>query len=60
MHGDEIYATASNIDVDSKSAISIVGSILLYCYVILFIFAIASLFIAVITDSYEKIKVVQQ
>lgn len=59
MNGDEIYATMAIIDPVKQLAIWNISLIYLYSYVLLFIFAIANLFIAVITDSYEHIKVSQ-
>ena len=57
MNGDEIYATMSIISYDEQPVVWTFSIIYLYSYVLLFIFAIANLFIAVIMDSYEQIKV---
>jgi len=58
INGDEIYATMSIINYeDHPTEIWLISCLYLYSYIILFVFAIANLFIAVIMDSYETIKV---
>ena len=58
IHGDDVYAAMQNINQeDHPVVIWLVSQVFHYTYCTLFIFAIANLFIAVIMDSYETVKV---
>lgn len=58
INGDEIYGTLSMVNLDEHpSMIYWFSRAYIYSFVIMFIFAVANLFIAVINDSYEAIKV---
>ena len=58
ISGDEIFATLSFITTeDHPMAIFIFSRIYLISFMTIFIFAIANLFVALIMDSYETVKV---
>lgn len=56
INGDEIYSTFTKIR-DKKDLVWMFSRMYIYTFVPLFTFMILSLFIALITDTYETIKV---
>ena len=58
VNGDDMFTTFSEMD-DSDKMIWYISKIYLYLFISLFIFVVLGLFIGIIADTYERIKVSQ-
>lgn len=58
VNGDDMFTTFSEMD-DSDKTIWYISKIYLYLFISLFIFVVLGLFIGIVADTYERIKVSQ-